>query len=1267
MTIMTPIARVRNPEPNEAQLKAIVNLQDNLLVAAGAGSGKTWVLTERYMEMLAHGARPGEIVAITFTELAAAEMKRRIRDAVRKLIDQTAEPVHKNHWRQMYNELDSAIISTIHGFCMRILKEHPVEAGIDPHAEVLEPDEVERLLEEAVNELLEDALRERFAEIRPLYMAWGGRRGIVESLLSAHDAIQTFNYPVEQILADTERSFAWMREQIRTLVEEIDRIVEVTILPELASVMADSKKKLPQYALHMDAWVGQWQEKSALLRTWDGIVNSEVRETLRDLLKTIWRKSGSEALKEAHQKLKEELLPQLMRLEIGPDARESVRIFCGLIGSLEARYKQKKDERHALDFHDLEGLTARMLEEYPEVAAAYGKRFRYAMIDEFQDTNRLQKSIIDHVAGTDGTLKLFFVGDGKQSIYKFRGADVDVFREVLEEHEAGNRLIDMGKNFRTQAGIINYINDFFSDLMQNADTPNAEQVRFAPLEAERDPGHGEPCVEFLVHQAEEDEDARDGEADLIARRIRELVDGQTPLVYKRRDGSSHESPHLVKFGDIAILFSATTHLAVYEQALQRYGIPYTVEKGRQFYKKREVTDLFSWLSAIVDPLDEVALAAFLRSPVCALSDETLFWLAQEGSIAAGLEIAANGSLQTGTVSSVGDVTCGESAARLRERLGEEEFAKTLWAVTKLALWREICDLRPLSDFLHAILQESGYLQVLLAGFGGEQRYANVLKLIEIAEDLQKRDGYGVREFVKYLKRMREDEVQETEAQLGSGSAAVGAVRLMTVHASKGLEFPVVILPDLKRPLKTADATRCLIRPGKGMGLKGERFGETAAEGELEVQGDGLFQLLKEEESDRELLEEHRKLYVAMTRARDYLILTVTRPKREQRSWQKWILEQAGFPKFDEIAFGILEKGDPEQRTDYRVTVNGEVGQYETGNGLEREKPWQIWRETTRQTGIAQAISGDGHLQPNISVDDSSGLLFPVGNPNSVDLPMISASAYMAYRTCERRFYLRYVFRLPELHKTELSSVAANSPTLLPDGEEEQTIQRDTSIFSNVPVADGRDIQHHRLHADVRGTMVHELFEQLHSPEQTTELIQKCVQAAKGVRKEDKQAIAGYLQKMAERYLNSPWFHAESYREQAFYLRVGPTLVHGFIDAVVPEADGTLTVVDFKTNEIRSADQLAELTDNYRVQLQLYALAAQAVFQKPVKRAVLFFLDADQSVEIDVSPSALSALATDLEQTCTLLPEGCTIEAYPMTENRAVCMRCGYRTLCGRSE
>lgn len=1337
MSLLPPTNRSRNPQPNAQQLKAIEDLDNDLLVAAGAGSGKTWVLTERYMEMLVRGARPRQIVAITFTELAAAEMKRRIRGAVQKWIEQTADPNEKRKWRDLYNELDTAIISTIHGFCMRILKEHPVEAGIDPLAEVLEPDEATRLLEEAADEVLEQALTEAFAEIQPLYLAWGGRRGLLGSLLEAHDAVQTFDYPVAQIVTETAASLTRMQQEIAVQVDRIDHLLDVFVRPELAAIMG-GKKKLPQYALDMDAWISRWSQQAGLLRCWDGIVQPQIRQLIRDLAKGMWRKSGSESLKEAHELIKG-ALSEISKREISPDAMDRVHVFCRLLNALEESYQAKKDARHALDFHDLERLSSRTLKDNPQVAKTYRDRLLFVMIDEFQDTNRLQKSIIDELIGSTGEVRRFLVGDGKQSIYKFRGADVDVFQEVEAEHSGNggsradgaqsvsggagigdqtgegydssladaDRLIDMGVNFRTQAGIINYINDFFAGLMQGADTKSVRQVRFAPLIAARNPEHDNACVEILCHDAlEEEDDSRDGEAELVARRIRQLVNTRAPLVFKKGSGDSAESANPVQFGDVAILFSVTTHMDVYERALQKYGIPYMVEKGRQFYQKQEIIEMISWLQAIADPADEVALAAILRSPVFALSDEALFWLAQEGSITAGLQSLTDYNLQAyvqaGALPAAVETAAGmmigtppaklmqtavsgrfrrEAAAaaepsadtmimrsRLRERMQPAEFRKAEHAGQKLAQWREEHRMLPLADFIRKLLAETGYLELLLAGFSGEQRYANVLKLQQMAQDLQREEGYGLTEFVGHLLRMQAAEVKETEAQLGSGSSAGGAVRLMTVHASKGLEFPVVFLPEMKRPVKGGNPSlRSLVRPGWGAGLKSERYGESADDGKLDVQGDGLFLLMKEQEDERELLEEHRKLYVAMTRARDYLILTAARPKMNRTSWQKWVMDHAGLD-WKSLTYGVLEKGDLAGDSGYRILVNGDVPIPAANTQENERKPWKLLQGQMQPQAVRHDTGTGAATGPiEAAREDAPSLLFSVGDPASLQMPALSASAYMAYHQCARRFYFRYLLMLPEMELKNLPALADISAHSLPDGEESEIMIEEAGEGAAHPAETQTKPSRKRVHASVRGTLVHELFEHLQSDSNLQELVRTHVQSAKGVPSDAQAELMDYLEKMARSYLNSPWFRPDSHREQSFYLKVGNSLVHGFMDAVLPEEDGSLTVVDFKTNEVRGEQHLRELTDKYRLQLQLYALGARAVFQKPVNRAVLFFLDAETAVEVDVTPAEVDKLAGDLAQTCAIIMERSTMDSYPLTDNHTDCTRCGYRVLCGRTE
>jgi ATP-dependent exoDNAse (exonuclease V) beta subunit len=414
--------------------------------------------------------------------------------------------------------------------------------------------------------------------------------------------------------------------------------------------------------------------------------------------------------------------------------------------------------------------------------------------------------------------------------------------------------------------------------------------------------------------------------------------------------------------------------------------------------------------------------------------------------------------------------------------------------------------------------------------------------------------------------------------------------------------------------------------------------------------------MKEQEDERELLEEHRKLYVAMTRARDYLILTAARPKMNRTSWQKWVMDHAGL-EWKSLAYGVIEKGDFAQGNGYRILVNGDVPTPAPATRDNEHKPWKLLRDQfSPQTVTSDTASATG-----------PSLLFPVGDPASLQMPTLSASAYMAYHQCARRFYFRYLLMLPEMEVKNLPVLADISAHSLPDGEESEIIaDTDADGVSHTAETQSKPSRK-RVHASVRGTLVHELFEQIQSDDNLRELIRGHVESAKGIPADAQAELMDYLEKMARSYLNSPWFRPDSHREQSFYLKVGNSLVHGFMDAVLPEEDDTLTVVDFKTNEIRGEEHLRELTDKYRLQLQLYALGARAVFQKPVNRAVLFFLDAEISVDIDVQAAEVEKLAADLQHTCEMIMERSTIDSYPLTEDHTDCTRCGYRVLCGRTE
>lgn len=1190
---------MRNPAPNAEQQVAIETLDCDLLVAAGAGSGKTWVLTERYMEMLVHGARPSQIVAITFTELAASEMRRRVRTALQKWLEATEDPLQQAHLQVLKEELDGAAISTIHGFCSRLLRDHPLESGIAPTVRVAEQWESDAWLIEAVEEALSKRLQGHGADDQGveavetdalvlLYKAWGRKQALIQAAVKAYRDILTHDYQWEDIVADTKASMAAIRRQIPHLMDRMQATVEAVVAPEYSRLTAATKPAA--YVVAMGIWLEAWQRFYPVLSSWDGTV-SQVSDQALSALNKLWRKSGTDSLKAAHEMIKSTLV-ELGDLQLTPDTMERVHAFVSLLQDVDVHYQQTKRQQQAIDFSDLERMTARMLHNHPAIAAKLQQTLRFLMIDEFQDTNRLQKGILTAIAGTGDSVRLFMVGDGKQSIYKFRGADVDVFLSVEQEQRQKARgHVEMSVNFRTQKGVIDYINDFFALKMKTPENSKAiEQVSFAPLRPARDFTTDRANVEIFAHLPVDGVSARRSEAAAIAKRIKHLVEVERPpIVYGK--GPAGETARPAVYGDIAILFSATTKLALYEYALQEHGIPYSVEKGRQFYRKQEITDVLILMQVLLDPGNEIHLAAWLRSPFVGLSDETLFQLARHVRLSQVWRPFAD---EEEAVQSIVDALHGTEATG-------GDWEKALRARRQLQRWRRLASLLPLTEFLRDVLGETGYFPMVLGQFGGEQKYANVHKLLELAEHHERRQGSGLAEFVRFLEHMQDEELSETEAQLASPTTGGGAVRLMTVHASKGLEFPVVVLPDLMRQLRRSASHTATVKPGRGLGLKGKVIGV------LGSAGDGLFRQLLQEESIRDELEEQRKLYVAMTRARDYLLLVATRPEKNDQSWQRWIIEHMGKVKWEELEEGVHLCDN----SGARVWVNKTV--YDL--------------PVSRVDGQANR----GMVPFGGQTSNPAPASMAAGVPSAQSL---SASAVMMYRTCARRFWYAYRVRIPQLEE---------QVSVIPD--------------SRPDVKDISGMQ--------KGTWVHQVCERLRPGDDLAGVVADVLRQDRSLDARTEQHIAKELIRLITPYAESPFLRSDSVREQEFHLRMEAGLFQGFIDLLLFEEDGSITVVDFKTNRIRQSSDLQELTTYYTPQAHLYKTAAEALYQRPVNRVLLFFLDVGKVVEVPIDSLTMSQARDEVQATIKEIAAGQVEGDFPQTNTVEHCIRCGYRVLCDR--
>ncbi|MFW6108134.1 MAG: UvrD-helicase domain-containing protein, partial [bacterium] len=838
----------------DQQRQAIQTRGVSVALSAGAGCGKTFVLTERFLSQLDPGdgpaaaaadrdARPhlSELIAITFTERAAREMRDRIRTACRQRVLE-ASGAEAGYWLDLIRELDAARISTIHSFCGTLLRAHAVEAGLDPQFRVLEQAQADTLLFELIDDELRDRLVAQDEAAVELVVEFGldRLRRMVAALLERRHLIdweawraatpdelvaRWTTYAREVAAPRSAGAFArckaaqallriareacpdhpTMRERCDVLLERLPRLAEST---DLAADLD---------AIEQSARVQGGGGK----KVWS---SEEVYNRFRD--------AASEVRKQAKQ-VKEDVA---FDASSGLPAAEAGLRLLRIAESAHQAYEARKHQLAALDFNDLL-IRARRLLRAPEsdgLRRRLASQVRLLLVDEFQDTDPLQVELVKALCEPMLTRgKLFFVGDYKQSIYRFRGADPLVFRELRGQIPTEGRL-PLTLNFRSQPAILRFVNALFCEAM-DAD--------YEPLSASRPQVGPEPAIELLRAPEQSSNDERAGrserlrrlEAEWIARRLRAMLDRGDRVVWDdAAAGRGEPATRAVCPGDVALLFRALSDVQYYEEALQRHGIPYYLVGGHAFYAQQEIFDLLNLLRAVAGAGDEVSLVGVLRSPMFSLEDETLFWLAEQpGGLSGGL---------------FADAPPAE--------LSDGQARRVAFARDTLAALRAIKDRVPIAELIEEALARTGYDAVLLTEFLGERKLANLRKLVDQARSF---DRSGVFSLADFITRLSEFVARQPDEPLAATHPeASDVVRLMTIHQSKGLEFPVVVVPDLDRAARASSAT-VAFTPELGPMVKTSEAG-----------GFRLHAAVEREEDRAEMI---RLLYVAVTRAADYLILS----------------------------------------------------------------------------------------------------------------------------------------------------------------------------------------------------------------------------------------------------------------------------------------------------------------------------------------------------------------------------------------------------------
>ncbi|MFN2407758.1 MAG: UvrD-helicase domain-containing protein, partial [Pyrinomonadaceae bacterium] len=660
-------------------------------------------------------------------------------------------------------------------------------------------------------------------------------------------------------------------------------------------------------------------------------------------------------------------------------ARQYALEMVNLLLRIDLRLNEEKQKLSALDFDDLELRTLVLLER-PEVLARISERYRFFLVDEFQDTNPVQRVLLERAALTKGRrpANLFIVGDRKQSIYGFRGADVDVFREMtatLLAHGGEEKRLQL--NFRSQPPLIAFFNHLFPRMFQVPDDlppseyKNLDQLGFVkhePSEPRRELRDEGPLIEMLVTtkpSLEDDpraqQDSRVLDAQQVARRI---------LALKKA------SPEL-KYGNIALLFRAMTQVQIYESVFRRANIPYQTVLGRGFYEREEITDLIQLLRFLDNKTDEIALAAVLRSPLCGISDNALLalrcapWLAEIETVDPLRGFSITRRLYTALRRH------GEIAYISDEEHQLLERASAL--ISELVARRHHY---PIHDLLRFAVNESEYMTVTAANFDGAQRLANVERLFTLAARFESSGTHLIRDFVRYVEEFEAIGSRESEGPIDQ---AADAVRLMTIHQAKGLEFPVVFIPDLQRLSRVGTDNWVLLDRHLGLTLK-------VPDGRGSLVAGCTYTGFERRHAWREQFENMRLLYVAASRAEDRLIMTGVADQlasltRGNECWLKWIWQSL---ELGERSTGGVVELDDDVQLQLTVNLAEEVADFEP----------QIEDEP------------QASAPPIDSLVDAFPLVQQIERPIGNAIYRFSVTQLINYHRCPRQYYFDRVLQLP---------------------------------------------------------------------------------------------------------------------------------------------------------------------------------------------------------------------------------------------------------------
>ncbi|MBQ6787349.1 MAG: helicase-exonuclease AddAB subunit AddA [Lachnospiraceae bacterium] len=1245
------------------QQRVIDTRNSNILVSAAAGSGKTAVLVERIIQKICDETHPVDIdrlLIVTFTSAAAAQMRERISKAVSKKLEEQPE---NEHLQKQSALIHNAQITTIDSFCLFIIRNNFNEIGLDPGFRVADEGEIKLLEGDVLNDLLEDCHaegREDFLRFVESYSTGGSEKRIEEAILRLYHFSISYPFPEEWLEARKEDY------KLDSIEELSEKAWFQGALRYMDTVLCECEERLKR-GLEIASGIGgpeQYRENLiADLELIEQLRSTSDYQKLYDLFtyssftRLSAKKSDCDpALKEVVKAIRDEVKKNITDLKkflflISPedtfaDMKQCENVVNELV-SLTLSYKERLDaakrDKNIVDFSDMEHFALQILLEKDEkgnlvqreTALAFQDYFEEIMIDEYQDSNEVQELLLKSISGEDkGRFNRFMVGDVKQSIYKFRLARPEIFMEKYDAYEnsitAMDKVrIDLSMNFRSRREVTDATNFICGQIMKKQ-VGNVEYDEKAALYVGA--SYPEPQeeklyqTELLIATENPEEESnqtrseKEKEAYMVADRIRELVGH-----FQVTDSQTGEL-RPARYSDIVILFRATAGWdEEFRRVLAERGIPVHITSKTGYFQTLEIQGIVNFLKVLNNPLQDIPFFGVMKLPFFDFTEEDIvkircfatdYLKQQEQEEKQNLFLYEQVKLYAEHGNELQRYVQVESADNVQVKIDTKLMEKAKYLLAEIAKYRARVTYTPIKELIQQLIRETGYASYIGAMPGGEQRYANIELLLERAGAFEKTSFYGLFHFIRYLETMQEKEVDFGEANILDENADV--VRVMTIHKSKGLEFPICFVCGLTKQFNLMDIRQAILMDVE-LGIGVDYIDPDMRIKRKTLRKNIVAQRMKEDTRGEDL----RVLYVALTRAKEKLILTAYEEDIEKKLKSNLYLT---FEEGEKLPYSVMMSAYSYFDLILAALMRHPgIKEILERYGLEYEQHPLPYQEIPLKIMLqeANAISG--------------GEVRELGRAAALEETLEQASEGVDKELAEK-LQEKLSFQYPHAYleglmvKTTVSELKKEAyEEALEPAAELFTMEREPYIPSFVK-------EEEMILGTQYGTAVHKAMELFSFSGEYTEngnyvnLIRAEMESwiAQGrVTQQDIACVSPYkIVDFLKSSLAKNMIQAKKrnglFKEQPFVLGISAdklnpkfpqeetVLIQGVIDAFYYDENGDIVLLDYKTDKVEKAE---ELVARYKAQLDYYQEALEQITGKKVVKRYIYSFKLNEEIEV----------------------------------------------------